>query len=51
MGMAAATTGIYELDGDTLRVCFVPQGEQRPTEFVSKPGTKVTIIEYKRVKP
>jgi uncharacterized protein (TIGR03067 family) len=50
MGMVA-TTGIYELAGDTLRVCFVTQGEKRPTAFVSKPGSKVAIVEYKRVKP
>jgi uncharacterized protein (TIGR03067 family) len=51
MGKVTATTGIYELNGDTMRVCFVVQGEKRPTVFVSKPGSKVTIIEYKRVKP
>ena len=29
--------GIYEIDGDTLKVCFDPQGKKRPTEFKSRP--------------
>ena len=50
-GKEVATTGIYELNGDTMRVCFVLKGEKRPEAFVSRPGSKVAIIEYKRVKP
>lgn len=50
-GKEVATTGIYELDGDTMRVCFVIKGEKRPEVFASKPGSKVAIIEYKRLKP
>lgn len=31
--------GIYELDGDKLKVCFAPPGKERPTEFSSEPGS------------
>ncbi|MDZ4818747.1 MAG: hypothetical protein SGJ20_07225 [Planctomycetota bacterium] len=31
--------GIYELDGDTLIVCFAKPGEPRPTEFTTQHGT------------
>ena len=50
-GKEMATTGIYELKGDTMRVCFVLKGEKRPTAFVVKPGSKVALFEYRRVKP
>jgi uncharacterized protein (TIGR03067 family) len=50
-GKEVATTGIYELNGDTMRVCFVFKGEKRPEVFATKPGSKVAIFEYKRVKP
>ena len=34
--------GIYELDGNTLKICV---GEsKRPTEFASKPGSKTGIF-------
>jgi uncharacterized protein (TIGR03067 family) len=29
--------GIYELQGDTYKVCLALPGKDRPTEFVSKP--------------
>lgn len=31
--------GIYELEGDTYRLCLNPTGKDRPTEFTSKPGS------------
>ena len=31
--------GIYELEGDTYRLCLNPTGKDRPTEFASKPGS------------
>ena len=42
--------GIYEIDADTLKVCFDPEGKTRPTEFKSPPGSKNFINVHKRVK-
>jgi uncharacterized protein (TIGR03067 family) len=42
--------GIYEFDGDTLKVCFDPQGKKRPTEFKSPPGSENFVNVHKRVK-
>lgn len=38
---------IYELDGDTLRVCYDLSGNGRPTEFATKQGTKLFLVTYK----
>ena len=42
---------IYEIDGDTLKVCFDPEGKKRPTEFKtdSESSTR-TLVVHKRVK-
>ena len=40
--------GIYELTGDTWKVCY---GEERPTELTSKPGSGHILIVIKREKP
>ncbi len=42
--------GIYEFDGDTLKVCFDPQGKKRPTEFKTGPGSENFVNVHKRVK-
>jgi uncharacterized protein (TIGR03067 family) len=42
--------GIYEFDGDTLKVCFDPQGKKRPTEFKSPAGSENFVNVHKRVK-
>jgi uncharacterized protein (TIGR03067 family) len=42
--------GIYELDGDTLKVCFDPEGKKRPTEFKSAAGSQNFVNVHKRVK-
>ena len=42
--------GIYEIDADTLKVCFDPQGKKRPTDFKSPPGSKNFVNVHKRVK-
>lgn len=42
--------GIYEIDGDTLKVCFDPQGNKRPTEFKSAPGSVNFVNIHKRMK-
>ncbi|HEV8059474.1 MAG TPA: TIGR03067 domain-containing protein [Gemmataceae bacterium] len=40
---------IYELEGDTLKQCWVIEGE-RPRAFDPKPGPGVNYSVYKRVK-
>ena len=42
---------IYELDGDTLRICRAAPGKARPTEFASKPGSGLILMSYQRAKP
>jgi uncharacterized protein (TIGR03067 family) len=49
-GKEEKTVGIYQMDGDTMRVCFVPEGSDRPAKFETKEGTKAALIVYKRVK-
>jgi uncharacterized protein (TIGR03067 family) len=43
--------GIYEINGDTFRVCRSAPGKDRPTEFTSKQGTGCGVTTYKRDKP
>jgi uncharacterized protein (TIGR03067 family) len=42
---------IYELDGDTLKICYDLGGKNRPTEFKTKEGTQLFLVTYKREKP
>lgn len=41
---------IYELTGDTLRICYDLEGKMRPSEFTTKAGTKQFLAFYKRAK-
>ena len=43
---------IYELDGDTLKVCFDNAGvsDKRPTEFKTTPGSGLALFVLKREK-
>ena len=41
--------GIYEIDGDTLKVCFDPEGKKRPTAFTSNPSPQLLVV-HKRMK-
>jgi uncharacterized protein (TIGR03067 family) len=43
-------TGIYELDGDTLKIAHGDFGDPRPKDFVSKEGSHVTVMVLKREK-
>ncbi len=42
--------GIYQLDGDTLKVCAANDRDTRPTEFYSRPGTGLSLVVFKRQK-
>jgi uncharacterized protein (TIGR03067 family) len=39
---------IYELKGDTLRICYDLSGAKHPTEFKSTAGTKLYVVTYIR---
>ena len=42
--------GIYELDGDTLRICFaLPDKPERPTDFSAAKGSVRALSEFRRV--
>ena len=41
---------IYELKGDTLRICYDLSGAKRPTEFKTTAGTKLYLVIYNRKK-
>ena len=42
--------GIYAVDGDTLRMCYVLPGRDRPGTFESTPGSKAFLVTWKRTK-
>jgi uncharacterized protein (TIGR03067 family) len=41
---------IYDLDGDTLRICYDLSGTKRPTKFETVAGTRLYLVTYARVK-
>jgi uncharacterized protein (TIGR03067 family) len=41
---------IYELKGDTLRICYDLSGMKQPKEFKSVAGTKLFLVTYHRKK-
>jgi uncharacterized protein (TIGR03067 family) len=49
-GMDMPVHGIYELEGDTLKICYAAPGEERPKEFAAKAGTGHTFAVWKRDK-
>lgn len=42
--------GIYEIDEDTLKVCFDWEGKNRPTEFKTEEGSTTFVNIHKRKK-
>jgi uncharacterized protein (TIGR03067 family) len=50
-GKKLNSIGIYEIKGDTLKVCYTPKGGMRPKEFSTKGGTEeqpISLTVYKR---
>jgi uncharacterized protein (TIGR03067 family) len=43
--------GIYELDGDTQKICWAAPGKPRPTEFDAKPRSGRILQVLEKVKP
>jgi uncharacterized protein (TIGR03067 family) len=41
---------IYELDGDTLRICYDLSGKERPKEFKTTKQNKLYLVTYQREK-
>jgi uncharacterized protein (TIGR03067 family) len=42
--------GIYELSGDTYKLCYAPPGKDRPKEFSAKKGAGYTLSVWQRKK-
>jgi uncharacterized protein (TIGR03067 family) len=40
--------GIYEIDGDILRICTAPPGGRRPADFSSKKGDGRSFTVWRR---
>ena len=43
--------GIYELDGDSLKICLALPGKDRPTALVTAAENGQQLVVYKREKP
>jgi uncharacterized protein (TIGR03067 family) len=41
---------IYEISGETLRMCYDLSGKEHPAEFKSLPGTQLYLVTYSRKK-
>lgn len=41
--------GIYEIKGDTLKICYGSEDTARPNEFKSSAGSKLILIGFKRM--
>ena len=42
--------GIYEIDGDMLKICFAEPDKERPNEFSTKAGSGWTLALHKKQK-
>jgi len=42
--------GIYEIEGDKVKFCFSTPGQERPTDFTTKPKDRRTSTIWKREK-
>src|SRR5262245_49636138 len=41
--------GLIKVDGDTLTMCYVMPGSERPSALDSPPGSRITLLVMKRV--
>jgi uncharacterized protein (TIGR03067 family) len=46
----AVMLGVYEIEGDILKVCFDAAGKKRPMQFKSEPGSETFVNVHKRLK-
>jgi uncharacterized protein (TIGR03067 family) len=49
-GKKEKLSGIYQFEGDTLRICFVPEGKERPAEFKTPAGSDRVLETLRRDK-
>ena len=42
--------GIYEIQGEMLKLCYRLNGDERPTEFDSKPDSGAVLVIHRRAK-
>jgi len=49
-GMDQTIKGIYELEGETFKMCYAMPGGDRPKEFASKEGSGITLAVWKKAK-
>jgi uncharacterized protein (TIGR03067 family) len=47
-GKTEESIGIYEIDGDMLKVCFVSADKERPKEFKADAGSDSLLHTYKK---
>jgi uncharacterized protein (TIGR03067 family) len=50
-GANGAARGIYEIAGDTFKLCFTQDGAARPNEFTAAVGTKRWAYTFRRDRP
>jgi uncharacterized protein (TIGR03067 family) len=49
-GKGTKLHGIYEIDGDTMKICLTVADKDRPTDFTTKADGGRTLTVWKRVK-
>jgi uncharacterized protein (TIGR03067 family) len=49
-GKTHESKGIYQITGDTLKVCFAAADKERPKEFKTEAGSETHMHTYKREK-